>query len=261
MDATTIPNAARLCRGVLGRTALALAALAPLGGWAPPVRDTLPFSPGEELVFRGSNRLGRIGTGTMAVEGPEQVRGTAAYVLRFDFRGGMGPVRVEDHTRSWFDPAARASVRYTKRERSPITSRTEEVEMDAAARHWRSGAAGGGGGAMPTDEPLDELSFLYFIRTLPLRDGESHSLARHFDPGRNPVTVRVTGRRSLDVPAGRFRVVQVEMRVRDRARYQGEGVIRMDLTDDTRRIPVRIESSVPRAGRLVLSLERYTPGR
>lgn len=219
----------------------------------------LPFAPGEEAVFRGSNRLGRIGTGTMAVEGPEEVRGQAAYVLRFDFRGGVGPVRVEDRTRSWFDPATRASVRYSKRERSPLSSRVEEVEMDAAARHWSS--AGGGGGEMPTAAPLDELSFLYFIRTLPLREGESHTLARHFDAGRNPVTVRVVGRETLRVPAGEFRTVEVEMRVRDRARYRGEGVIRMHLTDDARRVPVRIESNVPRAGRLVLSLERYTPGR
>lgn len=50
------------------------------------------------------------------------------------------------------------------------------------------------------------------------------------------------------------------MLVKDPVRYQGEGVIQMHLTDDTRRIPVRIESNVPRAGRMVLALLSGTGG-
>ena len=35
----------------------------------------LPFAPGDQCVYRGSGVLGRIGTGVMAVDGPEQVDG------------------------------------------------------------------------------------------------------------------------------------------------------------------------------------------
>lgn len=113
---------------------------------------------------------------------------------------------------------------------------------------------------MTTSAPLDELSFIYFVRTLPLEAGASYSLSRHYDPARNPVTVRVVGRGAVTVPAGRFETIEVEMRVRDPIRYRGEGVIQLHLTDDRRRVPVRIESAIPRVGRMVLSLESGTGG-
>jgi Protein of unknown function (DUF3108) len=245
-----------------GRTASTLAcalvvaaALAPAAGPAQPVGG-LPFSPGEACVYRGSTALGRIGTGTMAVDA-EAVDGRSMYLLRFDFRGRIGPAGVEDRTRSWFDPASMASVRYTRRERSPIGSSTQDVRMDTGARRWES--PDGQGGAMPTSAPLDELSFLYFIRTLPLKDGDVYNLARHYETARNPVVVRVVGRGTIRVPAGTFRTVEVEMRVKDPARYRGDGVIQLHLTDDARHVLVRMESSIPRAGRMVLSLQAVSP--
>jgi hypothetical protein len=223
---------------------------------APPLKAAatrpLPFGPGDQCVYRGSGMLGRIGTGVMAVDA-EQVDGRSVYLLRFDFRGRIGPMTVEDHTRSWFDPADMASLRYTKRERTPVSSRTQDVRMDRASRRWT--AADNTSGSMVTNSPLDELSFLYFIRTLSLEDGASYSLTRHFEAGRNPVTVTVIGRGPIRVPAGQFTAIEVIMRVKDPARYGGEGVIQLHLTDDARKVPLRIESSVPRAGRMVLSLQ------
>jgi hypothetical protein len=236
------------------RTAAPLACALALLGLAPNDVPTLPFAPGEALVYRGSTRLGRLGTGTMAVDGPEEIRGRSAYVLRFDFRGRFGVAGVEDHTRSWLDPRTMATYRFTKRESSPVSRRTQDVQMYPETRRWQS--AGDGGGAMSTDAPLDELSFIYYLRTLPLKDGDVYELDRHYEAGRNPVVVRVVGRGALRVPAGEFQTVEVEMRVKDaRYRDRGQGLVRLHFTDDERRLPVRIESSIPVAGRMVLSLE------
>jgi hypothetical protein len=213
----------------------------------------LPFAPGEQCVYRGTSRLGRIGTGTMAVAA-DTSGGERMYLLSFDFRGRVGIFGVSDRTRSWFDPRAMSSQRFTKRERSPITSRDEDVRM--AGGRWRDRVRGGG--PMQTDSPLDELSFIYYVRALRLGPGESYTLSRHYDPGRNPVTVRVVGRGTISVPAGSYRTIEVEMRVVDPVRYRGVGVIQLHLTDDERRIPVRIESAIPRVGRMVLSLESGT---
>jgi predicted secreted protein len=49
----------------------------------------------------------------------------------------------------------------------------------------------------------------------------------------------------------------MEMHVHDPRRYRGDGVIRVYLTDDACRIPVRIESSVPGVGSFVLTIESY----
>jgi hypothetical protein len=196
-----------------------------------------------------------MGSGTFAVEADGA---SGAWLLRFDFRGRVGPVVVENHSRSWFDPAETASFRFTRTERSPFSSSRDDVRMDRATRRWTGGEEGPGG-AMPTAAPLDELSFIYFLRTLRLADGDGQSFTRHYDSTRNPVVVRVLGRGAVRVPAGEFPAVRVEMRVRDPRQYGGEGVIRIHFTDDARRIPLRIESRIPRAGQMVLSLAALTP--
>ena len=72
---------------------------------------------------------------------------------------------------------------------------------------------------------------------------------------RNPTVVRVLKREVLTTRAGTFATVQIEMRVKDAERYSGEGVIRIHFTDDGRRLPVRIESTIPQAGKTVMTLE------
>ena len=220
----------------------------------------LPFAPGEELVFEiRSSRFGNVGRARMAVAGPESVRGHEAYVLHFDFRTRITFFTVEDSTRSWIDPLRMASLRYRKRERQPLSSRDEEVEIHPEERRWE--AADGRSGRSPTTAPLDELSFIYFLRTLPLAAGEVREFDRHFDPERNPVVVRMIGRESLRAPVGDFETLVVEMQVHDSGRFGGEGVMRFHLTDDERRLPVRIESSVPIAGTLVMDLVQATLGQ
>jgi hypothetical protein len=246
------PHLSLLARGLLAGAALLLAS----GGAAAQSHASLPFRPGESCTYQGSGPLGRMGSGTFAVENdPAGPAGT--WLLRFDFRGRVAFVGVENHTRSWFNPSETSSFRFTKVERGPMAAPSESVDMNLAARRW-SGTRGTSG-AMVTGAPLDELSFIFFLRTLGTGDGASYSLTRHYDSSRNPTRVRVVGRGPLTVPAGVFNTVELEMRVRDPNRYGGEGVIRIHLTDDARRLPVRIDSRIPRAGHMVLALEAITP--
>lgn len=241
------------------RLALSLALCLGAGASAA-AQAELPFGAGEVLTYRAvSGRFGTIGTGTLRVDGPDEVRGAAAYRLSFDFRGRVGPFRVDARTRSWVDPHGMASLRYQKRERSPLGSREEEVEIFPDERRWSS--ADGSAGETPTPEPLDELSFLFFLRSLPLRDGEEHTLGVHYDLARNPVLVRVLRRERTRVPAGEFATVVVEMRVRDERLSAKDGAMRIHLTDDAARIPVRLESSAPWVGPTYLLLESVRAGR
>ena len=226
--------------------ALSLLLALPGGGRTQTEPPPLPFALGEVLSYRAvSSRFGTIGTGTLRVDGPEELRGQSTMRLSFDFRGRVGPFRVEDQTRSWFVASEMASLRYTKRERSPLGSRDEAVDVFPEERRWS--AAGKPGGVTGAAAPLDELSFLYHIRCLPLEDGKTYSLALHFDPSRNPVVVKVLRRERTVVPAGEFATVVVEMRVKD-SRFGGNGTLVLYLTDDAVRVPVRIESSAPWVG-------------
>lgn len=217
----------------------------------------LPFAPGERLTY--GVRIGSVGRGNavMSVEGPVVVRGRPTYHLLFDIKGKVGFVSVRNTSESWLDPLRMASVRFHKSERHPLSKSDERAEVFADEQRW-SGSDGGSGRTM-SEQPLDELSFIYFLRTVPLQQSGALRFDRHYDASRNPTLVKVTGRETLRTNAGTFETLVVEMQVRD-GRYGGGGTIRLHLSDDIRRIPVRIESSVPMAGRSVLTLESYTPG-
>lgn len=217
----------------------------------------LPFAVGERFEYRVRvPRLGTVGRGAMWVEGPVDVRGVSTLLLRFDSRVRFGPVSASDRTSSWLDPRRMASLRYEKRGRSPLSRRDEVVQVYPAEHRWT--AESGDSGASPTADPLDELSFIYYLRTLPFPADTTYRLVRHFDRARSPTTVRVVRRERLATPAGAFQTVLVEMRVRDPRSYRGEGVIRINFTDDAQRLPVRIESTMPAVGTAVLVLESHT---
>lgn len=214
-----------------------------------------PFHIGERLEY--AVRLSAVnlrGHGAMWVGPPEIVRGTETYVLHFSFKARRGPLRVADATTSWLDPVRMASLRFVKRERQPFASHDEDIALFPYEQRWS--AADGRSGANITDAPLDELSFIYLLRTVPLLTDSTYRFNRHFDAARNPTLVRVLRRERLTVGAGTFAAVLVEMRVRDPARYRGEGVIRIHFSDDERRLPLRIESTLPVAGTAVLTLDQ-----
>jgi hypothetical protein len=209
---------------------------------------------GERLSYK-VNATGIGGRGTMSVDGPVDVRGAEAYHLRFDVKAGVGPIKGKNVTESWLDPERMAALRFRASERRPFSKHDERVELYPEERRWE--AENGKSGESPTDAPLDELSFIYFIRSLPLDADSAFTFNRYYDAQRNPTSVRVISRDSLSTAAGGFRTVLVEMRVRDPQHYQGEGTLRFYLSDDACRIPVRIESAMPNVGLVTFSLESF----
>ena len=61
-----------------------------------------------------------------------------------------------------------------------------------SSRYREEGVAGEW---MAPPDPLDELAFLYYLRSAPLEVGQSYTLERYFKTGYNPIQVTVTARR------------------------------------------------------------------
>jgi hypothetical protein len=214
--------------------------------------------PAESLVFRArSSRFGGMGQATMWTR-DAQLRGVPVALARFEFRTRVALLTVEDRSASWMEGGTAdrlRTLRYVKHERNPLGGTNEEVDVRPDEQAWS--ARDGRSGALITESPLDELSFIYLVRLLALEGEGTLEVERHYDSARNPVRVTRTGRDTVETATGRFRVLSVEMRVRDPRRYKGEGVIRFDLSDDACRLPVRIRSAVPLAGISTLTLESY----
>jgi hypothetical protein len=219
-----------------------------------PVEDSvLPFSVGEKITYEVTLANGnKVGTSMMWIEGPVDVRGTSTYVLRFDSRIRIAFLSAVSRSSSWFDPLRGSSLRFFKHEQNPLARHDESVDFYPDSKEWKS--ANGDSGESPSNTPLDELSFMYFIRTLPMTPGATYRFDRHFDASRNPTTVSVIRREVIPTPMGELRVILVEMHVRDPRHFKGEGVIRIHLTDDDCRLPARIESTMPVVGTAILTI-------
>ena len=218
---------------------------------------SLPFQVGEMLEYSVRvSRFGRVGEGKMWIEGPVQVGDVSTWRLRFEIEAGRGLFRAVDRTSSWIDPISFSIVKFTKEERHLLSRSKEDVTILADSGRWRDKE--GPGGTLGSSRPLDELSFIYFLRTLPLDRDTTMSFDRHFDAARNPTIVRVMGRDTLTTPAGIFRTRVIEMEVRDPKRYKGAGIIRIDLDERDCRVPVRIESRMPVIGTTTLTLKGRT---
>jgi hypothetical protein len=247
-------NTSRIVRYGRHHALLAMAGLLlPVASAA--AQTTLPFGAGERLTYDVRvDKMRASGRGTMWIEGPVDIRGSGTLLLRSSVEVGIGPIKAIDKTDSWIDPSRMIALKFEQRHRYLFSRRSEDVQMYPAEMRWTS--AKGDSGTSLTNAPLDELSFIYYIRTLALDADSSFSLNRHYDAARNPVCITIAGRDMVRIPLGEFAVVVVELRVKD-PRFTGEGFIRLYLTDNDDRFPVRIESTLPGLGSATFTLESF----
>jgi uncharacterized protein DUF3108 len=220
-------------------------------------QSAVPFGAGERLTFVVSTpHGGKIGDAVMSLTGPTDVRGRATLLASFDTRIRVALMNGSNESKSWIDPKDMTSLRFTKHEHRPFSSNDDSVEVFPDRHHWEG--AHGASGDLTSDHPLDELSFIYFLRTLSFAPDSTYSFSRHYDTRRSPTTVRIVKQETLTTLAGVFRTVELEMRVKDGTDYKGEGVIHIWLSGDSCHLPVRMESNMPLLGTAVLTLDTVT---
>lgn len=215
----------------------------------------VPFGVGERLIYDVKFGALKVGRGSMEVLDTVTVRGRPAFHTRFRVRGGIPFYRVDDVLESWIDRVAITSLRFVQdfdeggrtRERRyeifPERSVFQESDREEEA-------------SVPN--PLDDGSFLYFIRTIPLEVGQTYEFHRYFRPDRNPVVVRVLGRETVRVPAGTFSTLVLQPVIKSKGIFSESGQARIWLSDDAHRIMVQMKSRT-RIGSLNIFLQSHRP--
>jgi len=210
---------------------------------APPMR--VPFGPGELLEYDVKlGFLGKRGQGFMAVNGLETVRGRTTYHVTMAYEGGLWPAKVKDHFQSWFDVANFVTLRSIEDTKQINRKRYKHFEFFPEGRTWER-MDNGNSGEMPTSEPLDQISFFYFARTLPLEVGDEYTFNRYFRESGNPVILRVLRKDTVRVPAGTFPTVVVQPIIQSSGLFGEGGEAELYFSDDPRRLLVLMKSRFP----------------
>jgi hypothetical protein len=224
----------------------------------PPVAP-VPFGVGERMEYDVKyGILGTVGKGVLQVAEIDTIRGNPSYRLDFTLKGGIPFAKVDDRYQSWLDVSRLISHRYDQdvdevgyqRHRIidffPSEGRWERVDFEET-------------GELATDEPLDDISFLYFVRTLPLEVGETYTIPRYWKDEGNPVTVQVLRREKVKLPAGEFNTIVVRPIIKTRGLFSEGGEAEVYFTDDDRRLLVQLKTKVS-FGTLNLVLRRFEAG-
>jgi hypothetical protein len=204
-----------------------------------------PFAVGESLQYQASLGYFPIGTATATVARTARERGADAFVFAAVGEGGPPGLRARYEMTSWVQSSRLASLRFHRKltqgskvdeERYQIVPDSGRYRQEGVARDW-----------VAPHDALDELAYLYYLRTIPLEVGKSFAMSRYFKTGYNPVQVRVLGREPVTLFDGRTIscfIVQLTTR---------GSTLGVRLTDDARRLPVQLSLPLP-YGTVVLQL-------
>jgi hypothetical protein len=229
---------------------LAISLSASAGAQSP---EGLPFGAGERLYFTVRSKVGTVGRAVMTLARVEDANGASTLLATFNTRIRVAFLKGSTVGRSSIDPVRMASVRYVEDEHRPFSSSRDSVEIDAAGQRW-SGQSDSG--ATATDKPLDELSFIYFLRTVDIAPDSLYSFDRFYDKRRTPTTVRLVRRDTLrEAGFGNVGVFVLDMNVKDKVDRGGDKTIRLWLSDDPCRVPLRIETKLPFLGAAVMTID------
>jgi hypothetical protein len=223
------------------------------------------FQPGESLKYEVSwSNIIKAGTAVMEVKEGRLPDGRD--VLMFTLTGWSAGLvkqffRVNDTVTSVFDPQVMQSLSYNLNENYGKKKRRRELIFDHARKRVVS--------KLNDDPPetfdipeqaLDALSSLYYLRTKEdFTIGKAMVIEVH-DSGKNwSVEIQTLGREKVKTHAGEFDTIKLRTYPTHDGVFMNKGVVFIWLTDDSRKIPVLMKSTL-KVGSFVFSLTDMKPG-
>ena len=208
-----------------------------------PLPYTVYFGVGEKLVHAIQYGLIYAGDATLEIRNIAVLDSVKTYHVVSLARTNRAfdlVYKVRDHHESFIDYDNLYSVRFEKHLREGKFRRDESVTFDQN-KHlaiYKNREVG----IPPMTQ--DFLSALYYVRTVDLKIGDAIYLANHTGGKNYPIYVKVIGRETVDVPAGKFDCIVIEPVLKTSSIFKHEGKLTIWLTDDNLRMPVLLRSKV-----------------
>jgi hypothetical protein len=231
-----------------------LAGIAPVAPLAAQALAKVPWAAGEDLQYvvrlAGLER----GTGAMQVLGLDSMRGHPTWRLHFNIKGStpFGTYHVDDSYDSWMDAETFNSLRFEQDLYEGGTKRKRNYDIYPSKSMFHQE---GKEERASVPDPLDDASFFFFVRTLPLEVGKEYTFNKYFNPDANPVVIKVLRKDTIDVPAGRFATVVLQPTIKTNGIFSEGGHAEIWLSDDSRRILVQMQTHFAKVISLGLRLK------
>jgi hypothetical protein len=224
-----------------------------------------PYRVGERLTYQTRvGFLGEVGEGWLEVARMDTIRGTPVMNLQLGLQASaiFGAFEVDDLLQSWLDPRTMRALRFQKdqKEVNYETHRIydffpEEGRWTGVINETRSED-----GPLISDTPLDDISFIYFVRSLPLNVGDRYVLDDYFKEDGNPVVIEVLRAETIRVPAGEFQTVVVKPTIKTDGLFGEGGQAEMYFTNDALHLLVQLKARMPVLRTLELRLTSFDLG-
>lgn len=249
----------------VGPSLVAEPAAAQASGWVAEMVPTdtaaapAPWGPGEYLVYNVKLGWFGVGSGALMIEGLDNVRGNPTYRAVMGINGGALGFSIDDRYTSWFDVESFQSWRFIRDNGGTYESQRHYEfypERDLWDREDNDEF-----GPMATDVPLDEIAFIYYLRTLPLEVGETYIFDRYFKETGNPIRVEVLRKDRRKTDAGEFNTIVVRPTFQSEGLFSEDGKAELHFSDDERRLLVYMWVNMPRVpGGISLHLQSIQEG-
>jgi hypothetical protein len=195
---------------------------------------------GERLRYDAKWGVLPLGGATLEVAGLDTLRGAEALHIRFVVDGGNFLYQLHNVWDSWVAVDDFTSRRFVQDHEEGGKKSRSVYDIYPDSGFYRQE---GVDRTLPTSPlPLDDAAFFYFVRTVPLVEGERYEFDRYFKPDRNPVILEVIGRDTVDVPAGRFDCLVVRPIIKGGGIFREKADGQLWISNDDRRLVVQIKS-------------------
>jgi hypothetical protein len=206
------------------------------------------FTFGEELNYNIGYKFIDAGTATFKVlDNPIYRQGNKAYDIRFNVNSLSSLewiYKVNDKYRSVVDVYGVYPYEFQQILREGDFKRDFKATFD----HKKQLAVAGKDTYAIKPFTHDIVSALYYVRTMDLKDykkGDIIKLQNFYGDTTYSLGVKILGKQTIEVEAGKFRTVVIEPMVVEGGLFKSDGSIVVWLTDDERKIPVKVGTEIP----------------
>jgi hypothetical protein len=217
------------------------------------------FTVGERLVFDVGYSFVTAGEAMFVIDRIDTVNGRPSYWIQFSVNSLPSfswIYRVEDRYETVVDVQGLFPWRFSQRIREGKYARDFQAEFDQINHIARTSE-----GIFPIPPYVqDVVSAFYYTRTVDFSGfsvGQKFTMQNFYKDSTYILSVKFLGRQQIKVKAGTFNCIIVEPLIREGGLFKSEGRVLIWMTDDERKIPVKVSTQVA-IGSIEAELREYS---